>query len=714
MLPDPSSVRPQVPPPSPSSETQADGAGASGTSAIRRSRAIGGLVLPALLIAVGIAVYANSLPGRFVFDDIDSIRHLQDPSTGRIRPWRDLARGLRPLLTLSLGVNFAWGGDDPAGYHIVNIGIHLAAGLALYGLMRRTLRLPKLAGKFTGVADGIAFVTAMLWIVHPLQTESVTYIVQRCESMMGMFFLLTMYAYLRGATCLRRQAWLWYGASFVTYCLGLLSKESMVTVLPVLWLYDRVFLASSWREIGRRRGGWHLAFAVPLGGASTVLIPAAFAGGSAAVGFGIDAVSPWEYARSQPGVILHYLRLAALPHPQCLDYGWAPETRWTHILIPGLVLLGMLSASLWLLLRGQPLGFLGTAFFLILAPTSSVLPFKDLCFEHRMYLPLACVLAAVVPAAYSGFGRLPPQAGRVAGVALTLGVVATWSGLTIARNRVYHSPLEMWMDVLHKTRHYRAGDVLARSLNNTAIDLIKEGQLQQGVMVLQQATVFCPPLPEIELNLARALLESGDAEAALPHAQTAVRLRPDVAACQHLMGQLTRKRGRPQEAEEFFRAARRLAPGDITIQRDLAQCLADQRRFEEALRIYEDVLAVNPGAADVRHRLATTLAAAGRLDEAVVQADEMARRAPRDPRPHVLLGMIEHQRRAPRAALRHLLEALRLDPRLAAVHCLAAKIRQGLGDRDGAVRSYREALALDRNMSEARQGLSEILGDGKP
>ncbi len=147
----------------------------------------------------GLTVYANSLAGVFVFDDTEQI-----VENFAIRQWWPPGRlGPRFLLSTSLAMNYALGGLDPAGYHVFNIAVHLGAGLALFGLVRRTLRLPSLGNHFARSADGMALAVALVWIVHPLQTQAVTYIVQRCEAMMGLFFLLTLYSYVRGATAVR-------------------------------------------------------------------------------------------------------------------------------------------------------------------------------------------------------------------------------------------------------------------------------------------------------------------------------------------------------------------------------------------------------------------------------------------------------------------------------------------------------------------------------
>jgi tetratricopeptide (TPR) repeat protein len=665
------------------------------------------------LVLAGTSVYSNSLSGTFLFDDNAHIGTLRDPTTGELRPWRQLVAfsSVRPTLTLSLAANYAWGGVDTTSYHLFNVTVHVVAGLALYGLVRRTSYLPALGGRFAEItADSLAFVAALLWIVHPLQTESVTYIVQRCESMMGMFFLFTMYAYVRSATSPSFGKWTWYSVAFVSYCLGLASKEVMVMVLPVLLVYDRVFLSTGWREVLRQRGWMFLAFAIPLFAAMSILPSSVLGVPDSTAGLVNSPVTPWEYAGTQPQVILHYLRLVVFPHPQCLDYGWPVESRWLYIVIPGAIVVGFFSVSIWMLARGWKIGFLGVAFLLVLAPTSSFFPIQDICSEHRMYLPLACVLLAAVLGAHELVRRLPLRAGQLTSVALVLGVALTWSGLTVARNRVYHEPLAMWMDVLQKTRDYRAGDVLARSLNKVAADLLREGYLPDSLVLFDQARLLCPPLPELESNFGRALMQLGNYQAARLHVEKAVKLRPDEPTYHHLLGQLCRKQGQPTEAEQHFRVALRLSPRDDMIKTDLAQCLADQNRTAEAIREFEQVLKANPDAADARHRLAAALASAGKTEEAIRQADELAKRSPEDFRPHVLFGLIETQSGQHLAALKHLQRALELSPREAAVYCLVGSVYRKLNNHSAAQQAFEQALTLNPNLVEAQTNLKELDG----
>ena len=343
--------------------------------------------LCALVVLAGLAAYSNSFTGVFIFDDErvivdnDAIRSLWP-----VGPL--LTDASRPVATLTLAVNYFFGELDVFGYHLVNLAIHLMAGLVLFGLVRRTLMLVPRYSTQRMVPDGLAFAVSIIWLVHPLGTESVTYIVQRSESLMSLFYLLCLYSVLRGSGA--ERSWPWYVAATMACWLGMGTKQVMVTAPLVVLLYDRVFLATSWKEILRRRWAVYVSFAPALVWlvASTFLTTTRTERVSA--GFGMLQISSLDYLGTQGGVILHYLRLAFWPDRLCLDYAWPVAERPLAILLPGAVVAVLVVASI-VALRSHPrLGFLGLSFFLILAPTSSIMPINELAFEHRMWRSSSC------------------------------------------------------------------------------------------------------------------------------------------------------------------------------------------------------------------------------------------------------------------------------------------------------------------------------------
>ena len=269
----------------------------------------------------------------------------------------------RPVPNLSLAVNYAIGGLNVEGYHVVNLAIHILAALALFGLVRRTLLLPALVERFGSASTGLALAVALVWALHPLQTESVTYIIQRAEALVGLFYLLTLYCLLRGATSAR--TWVWYAATVGTCAMGMASKEVMVSAPLVAVLYDRLFISGSFKESLRRQWGWYLALAATWAILGLLVYMSLGRGGTAGFNMGM---SVWEYARTQFGCIMHYLRLAFWPSPLVLDYGDGTASQAADI-IPYAIGVGLLLAATAVALARRPKwGFLGVWFFAILRP----------------------------------------------------------------------------------------------------------------------------------------------------------------------------------------------------------------------------------------------------------------------------------------------------------------------------------------------------------
>ncbi len=354
-----------------------------------------------LVIAAGVWAYHNSFRAPFIFDDTAAIsgnphiRHLWPIRDAMSAPLASAVSG-RPVVCLTLALNYAVGGWNVWGYHALNLTVHLLSALALFGILRRTFEGATLRDRFGGAAGWLAAAITLIWEVHPLQTESVTYVVQRTELLMGLFLLLTLYCTLRCSQS--PHASVWCLAAIVSCALGMGSKEVMVAAPLIVLLYDRVFLAPSFRELWRRRAVLYVGLA------ATWLILAVLVATTprANTGFGIESLTPWDYLKTEAGVIVYYLRLCFWPHPLVIDYfDWPITLSLKDGLVPGVVVVGLLGATAWTFRRQPPLGFLGAWFFLILGPTSSFLPsLGEAAAERRMYLPLAAVVTMVVVGAF--------------------------------------------------------------------------------------------------------------------------------------------------------------------------------------------------------------------------------------------------------------------------------------------------------------------------
>ena len=427
----------------------------------------------ALLLVCGVAVYYNSLQGVYLFDDMSVLTaknpHLRSlwPITEAIKsPKYSTAEG-RPVLALSFAVSYALGGLEPRGQHLFNLGVHLCCGLTLLGLVRRTFCSPRLDARYRGQATLLGFAVALLWLLHPLNTKAVTYVIQRAESLMGLFYLLTLYCAIRGMSSGR---WRWYAGSVAACLLGLGTKEVTATAPLLVLLYDRIFFSASWRELLQRRWGLYASLAATWLLLALILTTVSFAESS---GFTPWVVGPLEYAQTQCWAIARYLRLSLLPVGLVFDYG-SPEvgrllTR-IQLLFGGAVLAAALLATAAALRWRPAMGFLGICFLGILAPTSSLMPMDaEFAAEHRMYLPLAAVVTVLVLGAHTLWQRLgsTTNLGRALVLVLLLAAGAL-GGLTHLRNRDYHSTLAIWSSSIRSwpqnpRAHYNRGNAHARA-----------------------------------------------------------------------------------------------------------------------------------------------------------------------------------------------------------------------------------------------------------
>ena len=360
-----------------------------------------------LLVLAGLVVYWNSFSGPFVFDDVASVVENQQIRSWRLAdvlaPEREAPTAGRPLVNASFAFNYALGGLDVRGYHAWNLGVHLACALLLFGVVRRTLQAPALRARFGDRAADLAFAVALLWAVHPLNTEVVDYITQRTESMMGMFYLATMYASLRAVT---EPSWRWPSVAALCCAAGMACKESMVTAPLMVALYDRSFVFPSVRDAWARR--WRLY--AGLAAAWIVLALLLWSGPRAhSAGFA-SGITAWTYLLNQTRMIPHYLRLAIWPRSLVVNYGWPAPVTLADVLPQALFISVLFVATVVALVRSPALGFAGAWFFVTLAPTSSIVPIAtEVGAERRMYLPLIAIIALAVvgSAALSDLARRP-------------------------------------------------------------------------------------------------------------------------------------------------------------------------------------------------------------------------------------------------------------------------------------------------------------------
>ncbi len=485
----------------------------------------------------------------------------------------------------------------------------------------------------------------------------------------------------------------WAVATVVACALGMATKEVMVTAPVVVLLFDRTFLAGSFGEAWRRRRGLYLALAATWLPLALLVVHGAGRGGT--VGFDLG-VGPWDYLLTQCRAIVRYLALALWPSPLVLDYGLAVVRSPAAVWPQGILLLGLLVATVRALMVRPVVGFFCAWFFITLSPSSSFVPLATQPIaEHRMYLPLAALVAGLACALHAWLGRRALLASAV--VAVALGVA------TSQRVDDYASNVSIWADTVAKV----------------------------------------PTNARAQYNLANALSEADRAPDAVKHYETALQLEPRYAAAHFNLAGALVQLGREREAITHYEAALRLEPKSADAHANLAAVLIRLGRMPEAVAHYEAAAQHGMLVAEERRRFGRALAEIGKLEPALEQLNAALRLEPRHARTHFLIGMVHAVAGRGLEALRHFTEAMVLDPQDPAaraaladalmeadrpaeaishyevaltlaptsagtVHASLAQALARLGRVPQAISHFEAALRLNPNDTDARNGLERL------
>lgn len=382
----------------------------------------------AVVLAISILiVYSNTFNASFHFDDTHVI--VENHTIRDLGNLGEIVTGPRGITIASFAINYAIGGLDVTSYHVVNILIHIIVSILAYIVVFNTLQMTTKNDEWS---KKIAAFSALLFALHPVQTQAVTYIVQRMESLSSLFYLAGIAIFIAAVRSPKQTNRIaLYAAIVAVFLLGFYSKEIAITMPAVIFIYDFFFVSGgSFKPL---TGRWPLyavmallmitltaATIIPSGGFNDLTqeasgIVAAEAKPSAgarapSAGFGVKSITPTEYLYTQFNVIVYYIALLAVPVNQNLDYDFpisrslfaVPQVNEGTVLnipipppvISLLILLTIAGLGVYLFIksraredkRGLVVSFFIFWFFIVLAPTSSIIPIIDVIFEHRVYL----------------------------------------------------------------------------------------------------------------------------------------------------------------------------------------------------------------------------------------------------------------------------------------------------------------------------------------
>jgi len=539
-----------------------------------------GLMLLFMAILVFL-VYSNTIEGPFVLDDKPNIQDNPHIRLTKLTLEGITGAGIespassRPVANISFALNYYFDRYNVVGYHLVNILIHITAGILLYFFVKTTLRIPTLHSRY-GSHRWIPFFTSCIWLVHPIQTQSVTYIVQRMNSMAAMFYVLSFLLYAKGRLAGgKRKKWALFAGCMFAGVLALGSKQTAATLPFFIFLYEWYFFQDlSWTWL--KRHCWNFAAVLIVLALVVFMYLGLHPLETILSSYDHRDFTLTERVATQFRVVIFYISLLIFPHPSRLnlDYDFALShslfqpitTLFSMVSITGFMGLALYTATKNRLLSFCILWFSGN-----LVIESSVVGL-EMIFEHRVYLPSMLVSLMVVTLAY----RHTKHKSLIAS-ALCL-IVVTSSVWTYQRNSVWSDDVALWRDCVEKS----------------------------------------PNKDRPHNNLGNALAKQGDLNEAIHHYSEALKINPNLSDTHNGLGIILHRRGNFDEAVAHFRQAVRIKPGYAEAYNHLGAALHTQGKFEEAIAHYHEALRINPNYAKAHNNLGSTLHMQGKFEEAVI------------------------------------------------------------------------------------------------
>lgn len=543
-------------------------------------------------LAAALAVYWPAVHGPFLFDD--EYLPFQDPGFLDLG-LRQIMATQRPLMNAGFWLNLKLFGPDPFSYHLINILLHTLNALLCFLIVRRLLEHSSMK---TPQAELLAAFAAAVFLLHPVQTESVAYVAGRSENFSLVFFLGSFAVFVHkpeGPISWGRSA-----AVIALFAAAFLSKEH-TAVLPALLLWTDIWFArqGAWRAV---KSNWRLY--LPL--AASALIGASLVwkvlAAADTAGFSMKDL-PWHhYFYTQWRAWWVYLRLFLFPANLNADYAFPfSRTPFEHGAVVGLAAMAGLFVLAWRFRGRYPLAFFGlVSFALLLAPTSSVIPIRDAVAERRIYLPFLGLLLVVCDLLRSW------EASRHVQLAAMGSVLALLSGLTHSRSAVWSDPELLWQDTIQKS----PGN--SRAHFQLAMVYYQQNRCLEALRKFEDAARTGPTDHRLLVDWGLAHDCAGQADQALEKLRQAAALE-NTGHVRSLIGMVLAKQSRLQEALDELNQAARLQPDYDMLYVYRGNVYLMQQEVEKAEADYRRALELNPANAAAQQGLAATIQRKGKL-----------------------------------------------------------------------------------------------------
>jgi Flp pilus assembly protein TadD len=569
-------------------------------------------LLLSLLAVVVILIYADTLTSPFIFDDLPNIfhnPHIRVPSLSLENlAWAGFQSpiGSRPVANISFALNHYFNGYNPVGYHVLNILIHLACGIFLYLLAKATLQTPALRTRYEKFG-WIPFLAVFIWLVHPLQTQSVTYVVQRMNSMAAMFYVLSMLFYVKfRMSTVAWKKWTLLAGCVLSAILAFGTKEISATLPLFIVLYEWYFFQDLGRQWARRNflllGGVCLLFII------IALVYVDFDPARILGGYGIRDFTPAQRLLTQSRVIIFYISLMLWPNPSRLnldhDFALSYSLLNPSSTLIAITVIIVLIAFAILVARKEPLlSFSIIWFFGNLVIESSIIGL-ELVFEHRTYLPTTFAILAIVCLIFRCLRHALPAV-----IALSL-VGTLFCAWTYARNQVWADEITLYQDCAAKSPGK------ARPQNNLGAALSRQGRLPEAIELYRVALGIKPEYGDAHYNLGYALSKTGKLDEGLIHFREAVRIEPKQVKYLNNLGVALALKGNYEEAIDHLTKALKINPSDADAHNNLGLAFKKQGDLNAAMQHFSRAVSLDPRHPDAIYNRGVILMEDGQLEAA--------------------------------------------------------------------------------------------------
>ncbi len=626
----------------------------------------GTYTLPLLIIIAiwGLIIYSNTFNAPLQFDDT-----LQIIAKSRVKnlsnfyslsEWTSINR--RPMSFFTFALNFHYGQLNVKGYHIVNLLIHILSGFLVFFLTRlifsASFKGKKLSDSNTNYA---ALFTALIFLSHPIQTQGVTYIVQRMTSMASMFYLLSVLCYALGRKYqigkFNNKAILLYFLTIISAILSLLSKQIAVTLPFTLLLYEFFFIRD---DNGKHYKKYLIFSSISLLIASVVIIISGYLPAET------ENISRQEYLYTQFRVIVKYFQLLLVPIGQNLDYYFPlSQTLWAWKEIASLMILIVVLSSAIYFYKKFPIYSFGILWiFITLSVESSIIPIRDVIFEHRLYLPMfgfALIISSIV---MKYVGKLSLKTSSL----ILIAFIVTYSIFSFNRNKVWASQYSLWEDITRKS----------------------------------------PQKPRPWYNLGKICLDEGKYNKAIKYSKNSLEVDPTQANAWYNIGLCFERLGSQQKAPVYYFRAIKEDSLHTRSMNNLGSLYIDQKDFPKAVEYLEMAYKIDKNQIILLQNLGIAYYRLGEYKNAIKYNKRLIKLKPDSELVIFDTGLSYMQLKKYHKAIEYFNKALKINPNRSDTHIDLGTCYYSLGDYQTAINYYTKALELNPEDSRANQYLRMV------